>query len=126
MANMKMLMKIYRAGVIVKVISPTAFILDCSCWLCFEWATIHCKWPHGLDLKQGDWVLTIGSSDIYNYKKLYGCGNYAYYWEADVDSVRFTSREEEMKRLEEAGETDCGCYDTLRNSPDFWTLLDRC
>lgn len=113
-------MEVYRAGVVAEVISPTEFIMDCSCWLCYEWGTIHCKQPHGLHLKQGDWVLTKGHDAIYNQEKLYGYGTYAYSWDADVDSVRFTSREEEMKRLEEVGETDCGWYDTLKDTPDFW------
>lgn len=99
-------------GVILEIKSPTEFVIDCSCWLCDEYGIIHFKQLHGLNLHLGDWVLVKGGP-IYNYERIYCSGNYTYEWAVDAESVTRTSKEEEVHRLEEAGATDCGWYDTL-------------
>jgi len=105
-----------RTGIISAVISPTEFDLDCSCWLCFEVGTIHFKKPCGLALKKGDMVIVVGQE--YNWRRIYG-SIYLYVWDMYADSVALTTREEEIKRLEVAGETKCGWYDTLTDIDIF-------
>jgi hypothetical protein len=87
--------------------------MDCSCWLCYEYGTIHCKEPHGLNLKPGDWVIVEGAGN-YSYKPLYGLGNYAYTWDIDTKHIELTSRIAEIERLKRGNQTDCGWYDTLK------------
>lgn len=99
-------------GVVLEIKSPIEFVIDCSCWLCDEYGTIHCKQPHGLILNIGDWVLVRGGP-IYNCERVYSTGNYTYVWEVDADGVMRSTKEEEIRHMEEAGQTDCGRYDTL-------------
>lgn len=100
-----------RAGIVYEVLSPTEFIMDCSCHLCSEYATVHFKQPHGFELKPGDWV-RVWTGETYNYERVSRATD-TYVWEVDAERLERTSRIEEIRRLEECGETDCGWYETL-------------
>jgi len=101
-----------RAGIVYEILNPTELIMDCSCWLCSEYATVHFKRPHGLELKPGDWIRVWTAGEIYNYERVSRVTD-TYVWEVDAERIERTSRFEEICRLEECGETDCGWYETL-------------
>ena len=113
--------KDWRTGIVVELIDDKTFVIECSCWLCYEYGTIHCALPHGLDLSLGDWVMVDGDRGNYNFQPLYGLGNYAYTWDMDTSHIELTSQIAEIERLEKYNQTDCGWYDTLLDQeyPEF-------
>jgi hypothetical protein len=88
--------------------------MDCSCHLCSEYAFVHFREPHGLELKVGDWI-RVWTGQIYNYRRISRVTS-TYVWEVDAERIERTSRIEEIRRLEESGETDCGWYESLTHS----------
>ena len=100
------------AGTVWKVISPIEVVIDCSCWLCYEYVTVHFREPHPLTLNAGDWV-RVYAGERYNHTREECSAGYFYFWDIDAERIERTTREEEIAKLEADGRTDCGWYETL-------------